>query len=70
MVSSALAAPRGIDASARAAVPVRERTRRVEDSKWLPQKFVAAIWRKLAAVSGVGGQSCGSQQDERPLPLQ
>ena len=28
--------------------------------------FVAAIWRKLAAVSGLGGQYWGCQQDESP----
>ena len=33
MGSSALAAPKGVDASARAVVPVRERARRMEDSK-------------------------------------
>ena len=28
--------------------------------------FVAAIWRKLAAVSGLGGQCWGCQQGESP----
>jgi hypothetical protein len=39
--------------------------------------FVAAIWRTLAAVSGLGGQYWGCQQDEtlpikpplKPLPV-
>ena len=29
--------------------------------------FVAAIWRKLAAVSGLGGQYWGCQQDESTI---
>ena len=32
--------------------------------KWLRSMCVAAIWRKLAAVSGLGGQYWGCQQDE------
>lgn len=58
-MSSALAAPKGMDASVRTAEPARQSDRRVDDSKWLPQKCVAEIWRKLAAVSGLGGQCCG-----------
>jgi len=30
--------------------------------------FIAAIWRKLAALSGLGGHCWGCQQDESPLP--
>ena len=37
------------------------------DCKWLPPMFVAAIWRKLAAVSGLGGQYWGCQQDESTI---
>ena len=58
-MSSALAPPRGMDASARTAEPARQSDRRVDDGKWLAQKCDASIWHKLAAVSGLGGQCCG-----------
>ena len=51
LVSSALAAPKGMDISTKATEPARQSDRRVDDSKWLSTLFSAAVWRKGAAVS-------------------